>query len=141
MKRVEFEFSAKIKLLNIVEKGIEYFLLNLWKIDEDDIYWFMVGVHEVIVNAYLHGNKKDESLPIRVVLMLHGGEIIARISDKGDGFNENDIPDPTSPENLLKPSGRGILFTKNACDSLRFFREDNWFTVEIKKKVKEVQNA
>lgn len=42
------------------------------------------------------------------------------ITDQGNGFNPNDLPDPTDPESWLKLSGRGILFIRSYMD------EVNW---------------
>jgi serine/threonine-protein kinase RsbW len=47
-------------------------------------------------------------------------EIIIR--DYGAGFAVEDVPDPTNPENLLKASGRGILFMHNFVDTVAWER-------------------
>ncbi|BBB32593.1 anti-sigma B factor [Thermotomaculum hydrothermale] len=141
MREIAFTVNSKLKLLNIVEDGVDFFLKNQCKLDEDSIYWFKVGFHELLINAYLHGNKKREDLLIEVKVVYKNKKIKANISDCGVGFDIEKIPDPTRPENILKPSGRGLLFVKKACDSVSFKRENNKFTVEITKRVKEVQNA
>ncbi len=138
MRELRFLVASKIELVNIVEQSCEFFMKNVCEIDEDSAYWFMVGFHEILVNAYLHGNKRDENLLIKILLSFENGELKAQVSDRGTGFDEKNIPDPTKPENLLKPSGRGILFARKSCDRVSFKRDNNWFTVEIAKKVKEV---
>jgi serine/threonine-protein kinase RsbW len=49
-----------------------------------------------------------------------GGEVVVTIEDEGGGFNPNSIPDPLAPENLLKPSGRGIHIMKSLMDKVDF---------------------
>jgi hypothetical protein len=34
------------------------------------------------------------------------------IADEGPGFDTRSIPDPTDPENFLRPSGRGLLLIR-----------------------------
>jgi serine/threonine-protein kinase RsbW len=38
----------------------------------------------------------------------------------GRGFDYENLPDPTSPENLLKENGRGIFLMKNLSDLVEF---------------------
>ena len=141
MREISFSVNSKIELISIVEDGVEFFIKNICKIDEDSAFWFMVGFHEVVINAYLHGNKKRPELLVDIAICFSNGELKARVTDRGKGFNIKDIPDPTKPENIFKPSGRGLLFAKKSCDSVIFSKCEDKFTVEIIKKIKEVQNA
>ena len=141
MKKIHFSFSSKIELINIIEQSVEIFLKNICKIEEDSAYWFMVGFHELTVNAYLHGNKKNPDLPVEVEINYKNRLLTAKITDRGSGFDARSLPDPTLPENLLKPSGRGILFAKKSCDKVEFLKKESGFTVIISKKVKEVSDA
>ncbi|MFQ5928587.1 MAG: ATP-binding protein, partial [Acidobacteriota bacterium] len=40
--------------------------------------------------------------------------------DQGEGFDDSKIPDPLDPENLLKPSGRGIFYVRSFMDDVRY---------------------
>jgi len=40
------------------------------------------------------------------------------VEDQGKGFKLDDIADPTNVENLLKPSGRGILIIRSFMDEV-----------------------
>ena len=51
------------------------------------------------------------------------------IKDEGEGFDFNNLPDPTAPENLEKPTGRGVFLMKNLSDLVVF--SDNGSVVEI----------
>ena len=46
--------------------------------------------------------------------------VTIRVEDEGDGFDPNDIPDPTDPENLLRPSGRGIFYMRQFMNRVDF---------------------
>jgi CheY-like chemotaxis protein len=54
-----------------------------------------------------------------------------RIRDEGPGFDTNTIPDPTDPENLLKPSGRGLLLMNSFMDRVEFNESGNEVTMTI----------
>jgi serine/threonine-protein kinase RsbW len=83
-----------------------------------------LAVRESVANAVKHGNKFDESKPVEITLTrsVHGFEIIVR--DFGPGFSLEEIPDPTNPENLLKASGRGILFMRSFMDEVEWFNHE-----------------
>ena len=42
------------------------------------------------------------------------------IKDEGNGFDLNEVPDPTLPENLDKPSGRGVMLMKAFMDDVLY---------------------
>lgn len=75
-----------------------------------------IACSEALINAIVHGNKED---PLKKVFteIIYGGEtIIIRILDEGSGFVINSVPDPTSEENILKESGRGLFIIKSLVD-------------------------
>ena len=48
---------------------------------------------------------------------------IFSIEDEGIGFDYDNVPDPTDPENLEKINGRGIFLMKNLVDDINFLDE------------------
>jgi serine/threonine-protein kinase RsbW len=42
------------------------------------------------------------------------------VKDQGAGFQVDDLPNPLDPENLLKPSGRGIFYIRSFMDEVEF---------------------
>ena len=88
---------------------------------EDDIYGnIMIAVTEAVNNAIKHGNKGDSNKNVSLTLSLDNNTISFRIEDEGNGFNFSDLPDPTAPENLEKPGGRGIFLMKHLSDDVTF---------------------
>jgi serine/threonine-protein kinase RsbW len=79
-----------------------------------------MAVRESVANAIKHGNLLDETKSVEVSLanLPNGLEIIVR--DFGRGFAVEEVPDPTNPENLLKASGRGILFMRAFMDEVEW---------------------
>lgn len=91
---------------------------------DDDIYGnIMIAVTEAVNNAIKHGNKNDKDKNVALSLSLHDNEIKFEIRDSGSGFDYQNLPDPTAPENLEKPGGRGIFLMKNLSDEVIFKEE------------------
>jgi len=117
--------TIKIEIPSITEniRIIESFIDNAkerFNLD-DDIYGnIMIAVTESVNNAIMHGNKNDRTKNVTLSLSLNQNIINFRITDEGIGFNFQNLPDPTSPENLDKPSGRGIFLMKHLSDEVSF---------------------
>lgn len=88
---------------------------------EDDIYGnIMVAVTEAVINAIKHGNKGDKNKNVSLTLNIDEATILFTIIDQGNGFDYHNLPDPTAPENIEKPGGRGIFLMKNLADDVTF---------------------
>ena len=119
MDSIKIEIPSLGENIRIIESFIdnakERFELN------DDIYGnIMIAVTESVNNAIVHGNKLDKSKSVLLTLEIIDNTIKFTIQDQGDGFDYNSLPDPTAPENLDKPGGRGIFLMKNLCDEVNF---------------------
>ncbi len=115
--------KIQIPSLNENIRIVESFIDNAQeKYDfSDDIYGnIMIAVTESVNNAIKHGNKNDKDKNVTLSLSLDENEISFVIEDEGVGFDYNNLPDPTAPENLERPEGRGIFLMKNLCDEVEF---------------------
>jgi serine/threonine-protein kinase RsbW len=45
------------------------------------------------------------------------------VRDEGEGFDYENIPDPTKPENLENIHGRGIYLMNHLADEVNFYNE------------------
>lgn len=119
MNSIKIEIPSLSENIRIIESFIdnakEKFNLN------DDIYGnIMVAVTESVNNAIVHGNNNDKSKNVLITLLLEEQLIRFRIQDEGKGFNFHNLPDPTAPENISKPGGRGIFLMKHLSDEVHF---------------------
>jgi serine/threonine-protein kinase RsbW len=80
-----------------------------------------MAVRESVANAVKHGNKFDETKAVEVTFSSLTDGVEVTVRDFGPGFSIDEIPDPTNPENLLKASGRGILFMRTFMDEVEWF--------------------
>lgn len=120
--------SIKLQIPSLIEnlKIIESFIDNAkerFNLD-DDIYGnIMIAVTESVHNAIKHGNACDRDKTVNLSLLLENGSIKFTISDEGGGFDYHNLPDPTAPDNVENPGGRGIFLMKNLSDEVNFSQE------------------
>lgn len=96
---------------------------------DDALYAIDMAVRESVANAVKHGNLLDETKAVEIALSSSDEDFEITVRDYGKGFDVDHIPDPTDPENLLKNTGRGILFIRNFMDSVEWYNHENGGTV------------
>ena len=79
-----------------------------------------LAIRESVANAVKHGNKFDDTKDVEVMLKNSDAEFEVTVRDFGVGFDVDGIPDPTNTENLLKATGRGILFMRSFMDEVEW---------------------
>ncbi len=87
---------------------------------EEATYAIDMAVRETVANAVKHGNKLDETKQVEMTLRNSSDGLEIIIRDFGEGFQVEEVPDPTNPENLMKTDGRGILFMKTFMDEVEW---------------------
>lgn len=126
MKRMIDNIQIQIPSLPENIRIVESFIDNAKEKYEinDDIYGnIMIAVTESVNNAILHGNSSNNSKNVHLKLSLEESLIRFTIEDEGTGFDYQNLPDPTLPENVGNPGGRGIFLMKNLCDEVSFKNE------------------
>ena len=89
----------------------------------------LITLTEAVTNAIIHGNSRDQSKLVKVELKKLKNSLAFMITDEGSGFDFDSLPDPTSPENILKVGGRGVFLMRQLSDEVHY--HDNGSTVEI----------
>ncbi len=122
MDSIQIQIPSLTENIRIIESFIDnakdQFDLN------DDIYGnIMIAVTESVNNAIVHGNQREKTKNVDLRLSIEDNAIKFRVSDEGNGFDHHNLPDPTSPDNLDKPGGRGIFLMKHLCDEVTFLDE------------------
>lgn len=119
MNQVKIQIPSLIENIRIVESFIDNSKEKFHI--EDDIYGnIMVAVTESVNNAIRHGNKFDKDKNVLLTLQVESDRLKFEVEDEGPGFDTESLPDPTAPENLENPGGRGIFLMRNLCDELKF---------------------
>jgi len=126
--------TISIQIPSIVEniRMIESFIDNAkerFQLDEDLYGNIMIAVTEAVNNAIKHGNSNNSSKNVFLSLTLDENLLTFVIKDEGSGFEYDNLPDPTAPENIEKPRGRGIFLMRHLSDEVEF--TENGKTVEL----------
>lgn len=87
--------------------------------DEDDVVKIGMAVRESMVNAVVHGNRYNSNKKVRFSVANNTERFTVRIADEGDGFDFSRLPDPLSPGNLMRTSGRGIFLVRSFMDEFQ----------------------
>jgi serine/threonine-protein kinase RsbW len=115
----EIRFASKTENIAIVEKLIDE-VTEAFEISEDHYGNMLISLTEAVNNAIVHGNKLDEGKEVRVSYEREGKMLRFHIEDQGPGFDYENLPDPTAPENREKPNGRGVFLMRNLADDCEF---------------------
>ena len=95
-----------------------------YRLSADLAHWIELTISESMINAIQHGNKCDPAKEATLKISLNGEAIEVIVEDQGKGFELNDVADPTNVENLLKPSGRGILIIRSFMDEVALTKRE-----------------
>ena len=79
-----------------------------------------LALEEAMTNAFRHGNKCDPSKHILVRYDITPEQIEIEVCDEGEGFCPDEVPDPTLPEYIDRPHGRGIMLMRAYLDEVSF---------------------
>lgn len=92
--------------------------VNRSGISEEAAFGIDLAVREAVTNAVLHGNQQAENKIVDITLKSSPDAVEIIVHDQGDGFNPEEVPDPTAAENILKTSGRGIFLMRTFMDEV-----------------------
>jgi len=91
-----------------------------------------IALREALANAIIHGNHENPGKHVHVRFRCNPDEVSIAVKDEGRGFDINEMPDPTAPENIGSGHGRGIYLMKAFMDEVRF--EEGGVVVHMRKK-------
>jgi serine/threonine-protein kinase RsbW len=96
-----------------------------------DIFGARLALEEAICNGIKHGHQHDRSKVVEVRYCSRADHLLLEVEDQGPGFDPSQIPDATAPENLERPSGRGLLLMRHYAAWVRYNRKGNCVTLCI----------
>ncbi|MBN2477145.1 MAG: ATP-binding protein [Pirellulales bacterium] len=98
--------------------------------DRRDVFGVHLAMEEALVNAIIHGNHLDPGKKVTVRCRIAPDLVRIEITDQGEGFSSGKVPDPTSPNRLGSPSGRGVMLMKAFMSRVQFNATGNSVTLE-----------
>lgn len=125
------QLPSKPESITSLENLIEQ-IADKHNISEDTFANMMTCLNEIAINAIVHGNKLDESKKVIVNAEVEPKRIIWTITDEGEGFDYEHLPDPTAVENLENLTGRGVFIVKQLADQCIFNASGNEVELHFK---------
>ena len=123
------DFKSKSENIVVVEQLIND-LCDKHAIPGDQYGNLLIALTEAVNNAIIHGNSGDPDKNVIVEYNSCDSTLDFTVIDEGAGFDFENLPDPTDPKNIEKPSGRGVFLMRNLADEVNF--QDEGRVVELK---------
>lgn len=149
-----YVLTNETALVQAMVQQIREMLRSMRFFGENDRLRIGIALEESLLNALYHGNlevssklrEEDHSLyeetarermqldPYRqrhlyVDVKLSPERAVFTIRDEGPGFNPGAVPDPTDPEFLERPCGRGMLLMRSFMDEVSYNETGNQVTM------------
>jgi serine/threonine-protein kinase RsbW len=93
-----------------------------------------VAIAEALANAIVAGNQEDRSKWVQVQAEVHRDLIRVEVTDQGPGFDPATVAEPILPEELDRPSGRGLFLIKHLVDDVSFNAQGNSICMTLRRR-------
>jgi len=95
-----------------------------------DIFSIHLAAEEAIVNAIVHGNKLSADKKVHVECFVSPKTVRIEITDEGEGFKPDEVPDCTQDDRLEVPNGRGVMLIHNFMTRVEYNEKGNRVLME-----------
>ena len=124
--------------INQVEKFVED-ICDEYNINNTYFGNILVALTEAFENAIVHGNGRNPDKNVHIIFTSKPEGLSFIVKDEGEGFDINQIPDPTDINSDPNESkGRGIFLIKSLADEVKFL--ENGTSVEILFKISSINS-
>jgi len=103
------------------------------RISQEIIDDISVALLEAVNNAIIHGNQRNREKSVDVRIAIEENKIEICVSDEGTGFDPSALADPSAPENLFRPNGRGLYFMHKLMDEVEIHSTSHGSEVIMRK--------
>jgi serine/threonine-protein kinase RsbW len=124
--------GSDLSELGKVEEFVDQ-IVNASQADEELTGSIMLLLSEAATNGIIHGNKQIPGKEVILEARISDTQVIITITDEGDGFNPEEVPDPLAEQNLLKPSGRGLYLMREYADDVQYNEKGNQLKLTFKR--------
>jgi len=123
------DFGSVYKVESLIDNVCDKLSVN-----EDYYGNVLIAVTEAVNNAILHGNKQNKELNVDLFVGDKETDFCFSVKDYGSGFDFNNLPDPTAPENIEKEDGRGIFLMRSLAEEVEFIDDGRNVNIYFSKK-------
>lgn len=161
-----FTLETDLDLLMSMCRYLQQTLAESWGLDKIERLRLGTALEEALLNAYYHGNLEVSSelklmnhqdfyatanarlvqepyagRRITVKFSLDENQALITVEDQGPGFDPHILPDPTNPENLDLPCGRGVMLMRAFMDDVTYNESGNAVTLSKRRPIRRVRNS
>lgn len=115
-------FPSLKENVSLVERFIDE-ICQFYNIGDENYGNILVAVTEAVSNAIYHGNRLNPDKSVRFFYETKDNNLCFTVQDEGAGYNPEILPDPTDPENIETPNGRGVFLMRKLTDDIKFLDE------------------
>jgi serine/threonine-protein kinase RsbW len=127
----KLNIESRLSNLRIVEKIIDEVTGEIG-ITADNYGKILVSSLEAVNNAILHGNNSNPEKSVSIEVFFENNALKIIVTDEGNGFKPENVPDPTFPENIEEVNGRGVFLMSKLADEIKYNKIGNEVTMIFK---------
>ena len=112
----------------LASEGVCHLIMSILEgsgFGKEDVFAVHLALQEAFINAVRHGNQMDPDKEVKIEYLVDSGKFEISVTDEGDGFDPEAVPDPRCGENLYKPNGRGLLLMRAYMDAVEYNEKGN----------------
>jgi len=102
---------------------LESFLLQVYEkfnVNAEQQNDISLALNEAVNNSIVHGNQCDPTKKVNITAEgINEDTLRFVITDQGKGFNPSNIPDPTAPDRVTLPNGRGVFLINELANRVK----------------------
>ena len=115
---LDHDYASTLESVDVVEADILKAATEAG-FGEDEQHGIGMAVRECMVNAVVHGNRYNKNKHVHVNVTKSANDFTIRITDQGEGFETEQVPDPLEDTNMLRHSGRGLFLMGAFMDDVK----------------------
>ena len=115
---IDQDFPSTLESVDLAEESVQH-VVEQAGFDEDEQHRIGMAFRECMVNAVVHGNRYNRKKQVHVRVAKTSERFTIQITDQGEGFEVQQVPDPLDETNLLRHSGRGLFLMGAFMDDVK----------------------
>ncbi len=131
LKPSRLDISSNIENVRSVEPFLKKFCTQ-HKLCKNTYSDMLLVLTEAVTNSIKHGNELDPSKKVTIELQRHNcGKVCFEIKDEGKGFDPMKVPDPTQPNRITQPNGRGLMLMNAIANKVDYTQKGKCCKIEF----------
>lgn len=123
--------NSKLENVRDVEPFLKEFF-SKYNINNECYGDMLLVLTEAVTNSIKHGNRFDPNKLVQIELQKHEcGKVSFKIEDEGQGFDPKSVLDPTQPQRLSQPNGRGLYLIREIANKVKYTERGRCCKIEF----------